>query len=298
MEKIGLVLAGGGAKGAYEIGVWKFLKECGLEEHICCVSGTSVGALNAALFAGSDYETAERIWLNIRKDIVLSPRKISTTDILKWLAMSNITIKNPFARLISKFIYLASSGALFNAKKMATLVVQKMHSDYFFSRSGMISLINEGVDFNKLKSGLVPCYATCLKVPDMKVTRFRINDYEKNDILTMLLASSALPIIFPNESYQGSLYCDGGVPEVGDNIPVRPVYDMGIRTIIVVYLGKEDRIVKEEFPGAHIIEIEPSEELGDLVNGTLDFSASGSKRRLNAGYKDAKEVIGKWLANS
>ena len=46
-EKIGLVLEGGGAKGAYEIGACKALEEIGI--NITAVTGTSVGALNGAL---------------------------------------------------------------------------------------------------------------------------------------------------------------------------------------------------------------------------------------------------------
>jgi NTE family protein len=53
--KIGLVFSGGGGKGAYEIGVWKAFKEYGIDKYVCAVSGTSVGALNAALFATTPY---------------------------------------------------------------------------------------------------------------------------------------------------------------------------------------------------------------------------------------------------
>lgn len=60
--KLGLVLAGGGGRGAYQIGVWKYLKEIGLDKKIAVISGTSVGGLNAALMVASSYEDAERIW--------------------------------------------------------------------------------------------------------------------------------------------------------------------------------------------------------------------------------------------
>lgn len=49
MKKLGLVLSGGGGKGSYEIGVWRYLKEIGLDKKISVISGTSVGGLNAAL---------------------------------------------------------------------------------------------------------------------------------------------------------------------------------------------------------------------------------------------------------
>ena len=45
----GLVLAGGGAKGIYQIGAWRAIRE--LEIPITCVVGTSVGAMNGAMVA-------------------------------------------------------------------------------------------------------------------------------------------------------------------------------------------------------------------------------------------------------
>ncbi|WP_434310754.1 patatin-like phospholipase family protein [Hominifimenecus sp. rT4P-3] len=61
-KEYGLVLAGGGGKGAYQIGVWKALKQCGWIERIGAVSGASIGAWNAALFASVDWEQAEYGW--------------------------------------------------------------------------------------------------------------------------------------------------------------------------------------------------------------------------------------------
>ena len=61
-RKIGLVLAGGGGKGSYQIGVWRYLVEIGLTDKISVISGSSVGALNAVLLSLCDYETAEWIW--------------------------------------------------------------------------------------------------------------------------------------------------------------------------------------------------------------------------------------------
>lgn len=60
--KLGLVFAGGGGKGSYEIGVWKYLREVGLDSKISVISGTSVGGLNAFLIAYNDFEIATQIW--------------------------------------------------------------------------------------------------------------------------------------------------------------------------------------------------------------------------------------------
>ena len=62
-REYGVVLEGGGAKGAYQIGAWKAFREAGLK--IRGISGTSVGALNGALMCMGDVEKAEHVWENI-----------------------------------------------------------------------------------------------------------------------------------------------------------------------------------------------------------------------------------------
>ena len=64
-----LVLSGGGTRGAYEIGVWKALKE--LRIPIGGVCGTSIGAINGALFLTNTVRAIEKIYLNIRMDDIV-----------------------------------------------------------------------------------------------------------------------------------------------------------------------------------------------------------------------------------
>lgn len=66
MDSYGLVLAGGGGKGAYQIGAMKAMEQCGFTGRIQAVSGASIGALNAAFFAGGDLERAEQTWKNLK----------------------------------------------------------------------------------------------------------------------------------------------------------------------------------------------------------------------------------------
>ena len=61
--KTGIALAGGGSKGSYQIGVWKALRELGIDYDI--VTGTSIGAINGALMVMGDFERAERLWSTI-----------------------------------------------------------------------------------------------------------------------------------------------------------------------------------------------------------------------------------------
>jgi len=68
----GLVLAGGGARGAYQIGVWRALQEMGLAKKVGVVAGTSIGALNAALFVQGDLSGAEALWRSISPGLVMA----------------------------------------------------------------------------------------------------------------------------------------------------------------------------------------------------------------------------------
>lgn len=74
--RIGVVFEGGGGKGAYQIGAWKAMRDIGIEPYITCVSGTSVGALNAALFYKGNYHLAEEIWRNISNEDILYEKNI------------------------------------------------------------------------------------------------------------------------------------------------------------------------------------------------------------------------------
>ncbi|WP_107925793.1 patatin-like phospholipase family protein [Brachyspira hampsonii] len=79
-KKIALVLDGGGAKGAYHIGVFKALKELDIIKYITAISGASVGALNACLFPiyNLNSQIVENIWINEVEDkiLTLNPNKV------------------------------------------------------------------------------------------------------------------------------------------------------------------------------------------------------------------------------
>ena len=61
--KKALVFSGGGAKGSYEIGVWKATRRLRMKFDI--VTGTSIGAINGAIYAMGDYRKAKKLWLNM-----------------------------------------------------------------------------------------------------------------------------------------------------------------------------------------------------------------------------------------
>ncbi len=63
--RIGIVLAGGGAKGAYQVGCLRALRAAGLPQP-AALSGTSVGAINSVMFALDKLDTAETLWRRAR----------------------------------------------------------------------------------------------------------------------------------------------------------------------------------------------------------------------------------------
>ena len=222
---VGLVLEGGGGKGAYQIGVWQALRELGIEDHIKVVSGTSVGALNAALFWQGDLHLAKDIWFHI------SPDQLLTDD--------------------------------------------GQDRESFFSNKGLSCFISNALSSSKRRTML--CYAACKDVEDGAIEYFELSriidpGYKK----TILLASSAMPVIYPTVKINGKRYTDGG--SNGDNIPIFPVYKNKISTIIVVRLSQGTKIERSRWPGAEIIEVIPSEPLGGMLSGTLDFSGVGDRK--------------------
>lgn len=81
MDQIGLVFAGGGGKGAYQIGVWKAIRELHIEEYVRVIAGTSVGSLNAALFLKGNLKFAEQLWTSISTSSLLPLQDDSTDSI-------------------------------------------------------------------------------------------------------------------------------------------------------------------------------------------------------------------------
>ncbi len=278
-DDYGLVFAGGGGKGAYEIGVWKALKEC-REISVGAVSGTSVGALNGALFACQEYDMAKDIWMNISEDKILTPKPWDALDYL-----SIIEVLQP--ALMGAKIAAAGCSLVMNKIFYVNLMRQYFNEQQgMFSRSGLKKIIQRSGIPQKIRSAEIPCYATCYNLKEFRTQYFHLNQMEPDEIEKVLLASSALPFIYPMEKLNGVDYWDGGLPGVGDNVPVKPLYDGGWRKFIVVHLSRDVRDHSNVYGDSEYIHLFPSKHQGDLFTGTLDFSPEGSGRRMEQGYED------------
>ena len=96
--KIGLVLAGGGGKGAYELGVWKALRDLGISKYISVFSGTSIGAFNAVLFAMDDIKKAEQLWDEVTMDklVPVTKKELIKRGIGLYIGGKNIQLAKKF----------------------------------------------------------------------------------------------------------------------------------------------------------------------------------------------------------
>ncbi|NCB97444.1 MAG: patatin-like phospholipase family protein [Bacteroidia bacterium] len=266
-NSVGLVLSGGGGKGAYQIGVWQALKKCGIDSAVTHVSGTSVGALNACFFSMGAYDQAATVWNYISASDVLS---VDASNISKWLVrLGALGITGTLANAVLK---------LFGTDR----------SDGFFSRDRLEQIIDQEIDFRALQSSNTKVYATCMKKKSLGPAYFNLNRQNAETIKAILLATSAIPVVFESHSINNEEYYDGGVV---DNTPIRPLYEDGVRNFIVVYLSQSSVVDYQAFPGSRFIEIVPQNDMGNLISGTLNFNQKIIQERMKAGYSDAMSIL-------
>lgn len=276
----GLVLGGGGGRGSYEIGVWKALEEYRDVIDIKAVSGSSVGALNAALYACGDLDKATQMWYDITNDRILSNKDIDEDNRNKWFESIKeklTTIDNPVIQSAIECIGLDAVAKGMRIK------------DGFFSREGLMDILENSPVLDGVSNSDMSCYATCLNVEGKPTPeRFQLSGMEPKEIERILLASSAIPVIFPMETIDKTKYYDGGFFLGGDNVPIQPLYDEGYRKFVVVHL---DERKTDRYDDAEMIHIYPSIPLGGAIDGMLDFSPEGVEKRITQGYDDAKAVL-------
>ena len=257
--KIGLVLAGGGGKGAYELGVWKALDELKLTKYITVFSGTSIGAFNSVLFAMNDMKKADELWEEVTMDKLVP---ISKSELIKRGIGLYIGGKN--LQLAKKFLnYKLEHGAIAN--------------------DGAIEVVEKYLDFNKIKENNKICYAACTKLSDFSAKYFKINDFDEETGKKIVLASASLPLIYDCTEVLGEKYSDGGI---ADNIPIQPVYGENCNIIIVVLLSKEVQVDRTLYPNSKLIVISPENLDENTITGTLNLNTDAKRIRIIEGYND------------
>lgn len=151
--KMALVLGGGGAKGAYQVGVWRALEEY-KRTNFKAIAGTSVGALNALLFATTDSKSAISTWMKLADFGRRSPRW--QTSAIAWISTIAIFI-TPLLIVLSVLCLWRLSPAEIRQKYFFVLAIALA-----IGASGILSVL---IEWNRLWGPIAPLsnlQMTCL----------------------------------------------------------------------------------------------------------------------------------------
>ncbi|MCE9656853.1 MAG: patatin-like phospholipase family protein [Clostridium celatum] len=273
---IGLVLAGGGAKGAYEAGVFKALWELDIIRRISVVSGVSIGTINGLMLSMNDGSIMDKSWSNIRYS-----RFINNENTVRDLK-------------IKEFIKKTANGE----NQLSLLQSFKRNDIGLLSQSGIKSFIEDYVDFQIIRDSKKLLYACAYNIDLEEPEYFKLNDYDDEDILNICIASCAVPYLFKPIKIGKYRYADGGVNnpkyinQNADNVPIKPLKTHNCDIIIVVHLAFNQPINREGFENTHIIEIYPSMQL-ELINGigTVNIRQNVLSQHIELGYRDALTIL-------
>lgn len=251
-----LVLGGGGAKGAYEVGAIAALDELGIKAG--SVFGTSVGALHAAMYAQGSMDAAAALWDNIRLSDVVSEESLAIAD-----DAENI-FDHPEKLL--EFI---------------TRYAQKKGVDV----SPLTDILHKLIDEDKIRRSGVHLGIVTTRFPSLAMVEKRLDEMETGSLIDWLMASASCFPIFPMKQVGGDRYIDGGFC---DNTPVEMAVRSGARDIVAIDIGKH-RSHTQYDRRPNITYIRTSQPLGGLL--TLDSALSARNRIL--GYNDVMRAFGR-----
>lgn len=253
----GLALEGGGAKGAYQIGAWKALREAGIR--FSAVSGTSVGALNGAMIVMDDLEKAENVWNNIHFSQVMD------------------VDDEEMRRLMNRDIPLSELKS--TLRSVADIVRNRG-----FDVTPLRKWVAEVVDADKVCHSDTDFFIVTYSLTDHQELELKASDLDKDELCDMLLASAYLPA-FRLEKLGGKYYADGGVQDV---VPIHALVENGCKDIIALRIfgfGIEKRFRIPD--DVHVTTIGPTVDLGNILN----FDAEQSRQNMRLGYFDAQRVL-------
>lgn len=253
----GIVLGGGGSKGAYQIGAWQVMRE--RETEFQLVTGASIGALNGAMMAQGDFDRARALWRTITIDSVMEDGINLERSIQGMLNQAGELA--PFLRR-----YIRYKGAdITPLRKLLEQVVQEER------------LRHSGIGF-----GLVT-----VQVPAMKGLELPLREIPQGLVREYLLASAACFPAFPMARIGGTLYIDGGYY---DNLPIAFAFREGAEEVIALDLDA-DICHREYYAHPYVTYIRPSWDLGSML--LFDRRVMEANRVL--GYNDARKALGDWF---
>ena len=256
--KRAIVLAGGGAKGSYQFGFWKAIRELGIDFQI--VTGSSVGSLNGALMASGLFESGFEMWNTIK-----TPDIIETSP----SRLSEVIDTEGIAGALKSFLGDLGESAV--TVKMDPFPLGGLIAKYLNEKL----LRESGIEFGIM----------CSEYPNMKSHPVTLHEIPYGMLGEYLLASSTVYPSMEPRIIGGKKYVDGGY---SDNFPVNLALDMGAEDIIGVNLCASGIEAKYEtdYP---VRVIRPRFDLGPM----MDFVPEIAKRNIALGYNDTMRSFGK-----
>ncbi len=252
--KYGLVLAGGGVRGAYHLGVWRALMEMGIE--ISAISGASIGAINGALLAQGEFEKAQTMW----KDISIS-------------------------NIVALPEGMTDSSNLFQFKNFAEIAAQ-IYKNEGLDMSPLEEILNNIIDEDKLRNSPIDFGAAVFSVSKKAgVCKFK-NDVPKGEIVSYLMASACMPG-FKMKEVDSDKFLDGGV---SNNMPVNMMLEKDIDDIITVDVRGVGVTKSVNLAGRNVIHI----RCANPQTGLMEFDSDGIARSMDEGYFDCMKAFGRF----
>lgn len=251
--KRAVVLSGGGAKGGYEIGVWKALRRLDIDYDI--VTGTSVGALIGELMVQKDYDKALKLWY------FMDYSKVMDVEI-----NGRFSTKKGREEIVKKY----AKGAVKGGRELTGLkkIVDDLYDDDKFFSSN--------VDY-----GLVTVY-----FPSFKPKYVVKSKLKKDEVKDYLMASSACFPAFKMYKIGKNSFIDGGYY---DNLPINLAIKLGAEEVIAVNTGAIGITRKVKNDKVKVINIKPKNDIGNF----LAFEKKYARRAIAFGYNDAMKTFGK-----
>ena len=273
-KKIGLILSGGGARAAYQVGVLKAIHKIlpkDTQNPYDIIAGTSAGAINGvALASYAEHHRIglrhlERIWTGF------SPELIYKTD---FRSIIGALIRIARTALIGRK-YKNDRVSLLNNEPLRDLLGQMIKFDNIQKAIDngalhAISVTGSGIESGESVSFFQGHYSLT------NWERHRRIGYRSNIGLEHLMASSAIPMIFPSVKIHKEYYSDGAVRQLA---PISPALHLGAEKVLVIGVsGSTDKKKKKkQFDSGYPT---PAKILGHMLNAAFLDSMETDVERL------------------
>ncbi len=271
-QKIGLVLSGGGARAAYQVGVLKAMSEliatpCTNPFPIIC--GTSAGGINAAGLAShadclsEAVVQLEQVWTNFRTE------QVYRTD---WAGVLGCA---------AKFLWTIAFGRLHNDRPVSLLDNTPLNA--LLEKKMMLSRINHVIDSGYLDALCITAsgYSSAESVSFFQGKRQlegwkrarRVGIHTTINI-EHLMASAAIPLLFPAVHINREYFGDGAMRQLA---PISPALHLGAEKVLVIGVSSDgEKSVREKTEGYPSI----AQVVSNILNSSFIDSLEGDIERL------------------